>query len=177
MICALAIPLSACSSGSGSSKSTAATTPAAAPASTQSSTPPPSPTSAFSTTADAATVAAVSKAYTTFFDAKQTHAALVADLQNGPKLSDALTQQAQNPTAKTLSAKVTKVTLQNPHVALVTFTLLSNGSVLLANTPGKAVLEDGTWKLAAETFCGLVAATGKIPPICNEFSTVALPTS
>jgi hypothetical protein len=119
----------------------------------------------------------VTKAYTTFFGGTKNPAALIADLQNGPKLSAALAQESSNPTAATLTATVSAVTLLNPHVANVTWTLLSKGSPLLTNTSGQAVLEDGTWKLAAGTFCGLVAASGTVPAACSDTSITGVPSS
>ena len=177
---ALALSLTACSSSG--TKASTSTTPST-PASTSSSAPAPStpapstPTSTAPAPADAATTAAVKKAYATFFGGTKNQAALIADLQNGDKLTAALIQQSKNPVAATLTATVSTVSLENPHVADVTFTLLSKGAPLLSNTPGKAVLVDGTWKLAAETFCGLVAASGTTPAACTDQSVVALPSS
>jgi hypothetical protein len=171
---AITLAATGCSSSGGSA---AKTTPAApttpAPTTSQTSTQPP----AGPAPADAATKAAVIKAYTTFFGGTKSIPALVADLQNGDKLGDALAAQAKNPVAATLTATVSAVTLENPHVANVTFTLLSKGAALLTNTPGKAVLVDGTWRLAADTFCGLVAAAGPVPPSCADTTITALPTS
>jgi len=173
--------MTACSSSGGGNKP--ATTPKTTPVTSSSvaTTPPvsspPASSPAAGTPADAATTAAVTKAYTTFFGGTKDQAALVADLQNGDKLTAALALEAKNPTAATLTATVSKVVLENPHVADVTFTLLSSGSPLLTDTPGKAVLVDGTWKLAAATFCGLVAASGTTPPACTDTTITGLPTS
>jgi hypothetical protein len=184
---AIALAATGCSSSGGSKASTGGsssdttTTSSSAPAPTTSApvdTSAPVSTSApAGTAADAATVAAVTKAYTTFFGGTKDPAALLADLQNGPKLSAALAQEATNPTAATLTATVSAVTLLNPHVANVTWTLLSKGAPLLSNTAGQAVLEDGTWKLAAGTFCGLVAASGTVPAACSDTSITAVPSS
>ena len=178
----LVLTMAACSSsGAKATNSTPPATPTSStPAATSSSAAPTSASAASSSAAapaDAATTAAVTKAYTTFFGGTKNQAALVADLQNGDKLTAALIQQAKNPVASTLTATVSAVSLENPHVADVTFTLLSKGSPLLSNTPGKAVLVGGTWKLAAETFCGLVAASGTTPAACTDQSVVALPSS
>lgn len=176
LVCALA---TACSS-SGGPKSDLKDTPTTSTTATTSTAPATTPaqsTPAGPTPADAATTAAVTKAYTTFFGGTKDPAVLVADLQNGTKLAGPLATEAKNPTAATLTAKVTKVTLENPHVADVTFTLLSSGSVLLADQPGKAVLVDGHWTLAAATFCGLVLASGATPPECSDQSIIGLPTS
>jgi hypothetical protein len=168
--------LAACSS-SGNGGAAASKTPTTA-TSTASSTPAPPPaSSAAPAPADAATKAAVIKAYTTFFGGTTDPAALVADLQNGDQLAAALAQEAKNPTAATLTATVSSVLLANPHVANVTFTLLSKGAPLLKDTPGNAVLENGVWKLAAGTFCGLVAASGQTPAACTDTTITGLPAS
>ena len=184
---AIALAATGCSSsGDGSKTNTGGTssqtsTSSSAPAPTTSapvvSSPPADSSSAAGTPADAATTAAVTKAYTTFFGGTKDPAALIADLQNGPKLSAALAQESSNPTAATLTATVSAVTLVNPHVANETWTLLSKGSPLLTNTSGQAVLEDGTWKLAAGTFCGLVAASGTVPAACSDTSITGVPSS
>jgi hypothetical protein len=174
-----ALALAACSSSGGTKPATSPSSPApttsSSPAPVSSSPVASSP--AAPTPADAATTAAVTKAYTTFFGGTKNPAALVADLQNGDKLSAALATEAKNPTAPYLTAKVSKVVLENPHVADVTWTLLEKGSALLTNTSGKAVLVGGTWKLAAETFCGLVLASGAQAPQCSDTSITGLPTS
>ena len=174
---ALAFAMTACSSSS-PSKATSST-PVSTPAATTSSAPstPAPSTSSSATPADAATTAAVTKAYTLFFGGTKDQAKLVADLQNGDKLIAALIQQSKNPVAATLTATVSAVTLENPHVADVTFTLLSKGAALLKDTPGKAVLVNGTWTLAAETFCGLVAASGTTPAPCTDQTVIGLPSS
>ena len=180
MISALTIAsLAACSSSGGGKEKAAGTTPTPSPSTSSSTAVAPAPvtSTAAPTPADAATTAAVTKAFTTFFGGTKDPTALVADLQNGPQLSAALAQEAQNPTAATLTATVSKVMLANPHVADVTFTLLSKGSPLLKNTPGNAVLENGVWKLAAGTFCGLVAASGQTPAACTDTTITGLPTS
>jgi len=177
---AVVVGLAGCSS-SGNKKpagtSTSPTTSAAAPSSTPASSAASSPAAvtASGSPADAATVAAVTTAYATFFKATNTLAQTEAVLQNGTKLAAALAAQAKNPTAKTLSATVTSVALVNPNVANVIFTLNSNGQPLLKNTPGLAVKQDGVWKLAAQTFCGLAAAAGPAPAACSDTTITALP--
>ena len=167
---AATLTMTACSSSGGATKGKDTPTPTSTAPTTSSAPAGPTP-------ADAATTAAVTKAYTTFFGGTKDPAVLAADLQNGAKLAGPLATEAKNPTAATLTAKVTKVTLENPHVANVTFTPLSSGSVLLADQPGKAVLVNGTWTLAAATFCGLVLASGATPPECSDQSIIGTPSS
>ena len=143
--------------------------PAAAPGTTPLTTPSGSPV-------DSATTAAVSKTYATVYGGTKDLATLVASIQNGDKLSPVLAQALKNPLTAGLTATVSKVTAINPHVVSVTFTLLSHGSPLLANTKGKAVLVSGKWLLAADTYCGLLAASGHLPSQCSP-AVIAIPSS
>jgi hypothetical protein len=127
------------------------------------------------TPADAATTAAVTKAFTTFFGGTTTLEQSVEAVQNGSQLADSLAKQLQNPTAKTLTASVTSVALVNADVASVIFTLNSKGAPLLSNQPGYAVLQNGVWKLAAQTYCGLVSAEGQAPAACGDTKVTNLP--
>ena len=138
----------------------------------------PSPTASTTGPADPAVTAAVTRAYETFFSGNKHPAQALAALQNGDKLVSVLAQSAKNPMSGSITATVSKVVLANPHLALVTFTLLEKGTPLLPNNVGKAVLVGGTWKVAAITFCGLQAATqgNKVPAACTP-GVMALPTS
>ena len=57
------------------------------------------------------------------------------------------------------------VSFTSPTTATVTYSLSFQGTVVEPNATGKAVLQDGTWKVADTTLCGLVALTGntKLP--------------
>lgn len=158
-VAAALILLTACGSGN----------PAAAPGTIPLTAAPGSP-------ADSATTAAVSKAYRTLFGGSKDLATLVSSVQNGDKLSPVFAQALKNPLTVSVTATVSKVTVINPHVASVTFTLLSHGSPLLANTKGKAVLVAGTWRVAADTYCGLLAASGHLPSQCSP-AVIAVPSS
>jgi hypothetical protein len=71
-------------------------------------------------------------------------------------------QQAANASsaAATLPVIHSVKCAKNGKTALVTFDLSFNGTVVpgIITAPGKAVLEKGTWKMAAETMCNLQAA-------------------
>lgn len=149
-----------------------------------SSAPKPSPSGGSTSSSPAPSVltpaatAQIKHAYTTFLGgANKDPQVIPTVLQNADKLTAVIAAQAKNPITAGLSATVSKVTLVNPHLADVTFTLLSKGQPLLSNQVGKAVLVDGTWKVAAYTFCGLASVAGTIPPECKQASVVALPTS
>ena len=170
------VVISGCSS---SAKPTAATTsqsssPAATPSpSTSESTSASASTSAPPSAgqADAATTAAVTRAYTTLFNvsASVTTNEKTAVLQDGPAFATDIASLAASPLTKGLSVSVTGVTLNTPTKATVKFNLLMSGKVLLAGQTGFALLQGGTWKVAADTLCGLLSLQGKgVPPACTS---------
>jgi hypothetical protein len=128
----------------------------------------------------AADVRQIKHAYETFFNGKTAVSTSEALLQNGPKLKATLAAQAKSPTAKVLSAKVTKVARApgnaNPNVAQATFILLQNGQQLLPPTPGYAVLDHGKWKVSAATFCQLLQLQNSAPKQCSKAAITAFPT-
>lgn len=125
--------------------------------------------------ADASTKEAVTTAYETFFDSSTTVARSQAVLQHGASFTKALADEARSSYAEKSSASVSSVTLTGTDVADVKFTIKNNGSPLLADTPGKAVRENGTWKVAAATFCGLLELEGNAPDACKDPKITALP--
>jgi hypothetical protein len=117
--------------------------------------------------------AEITKAYTEFFSSTSPESASV--LQHGRAFTKVLAQQAKAPPVPDLSATVSKIVQQSPDVAAVTFSVLSKGSPLLADTPGYAVRENGTWKVAAATFCALLQLQNSAPAACSDTSITALP--
>ena len=150
------------------------------------SSPPPSTTSPARSSGGsvpaltASDARAITHAYETFFDGSTSVAASEKLLQNGAKLHATLVAQAKSPQAKTLSAKVTKVTRvpgnSNPDVAQAIFTLLASGKPLLPGTSGYAVKVNGTWLVAAGTFCQLLQLQNSAPPQCHDSAFTAFPT-
>jgi len=150
------------SSGGGAGGSSAPGTSAAAP-------------SGSGSPANAATKAAISKAYATFFGTTATLAQSVGALQNGNRFVAAIKKESKNSYAAKSSAKVTSATLVSPHVAAVKFSISSGGQTLLKHSPGFAVEQNGTWKVAAKTFCGLLQLQGDAPNACSDPQVTALP--
>jgi hypothetical protein len=62
--------------------------------------------------------------------------------------------------------KVTKVDLGGDGTATVTYTLSLGKNQLLKDAKGKAVQEDGAWKVGLASFCGLLALQGTTPKAC-----------
>lgn len=123
---------------------TSTPTPAAPPATSAASTTPADPT------------AQITASWEEFFNAKTPNDRRVTLLQNGDAFAAVIQAQSSNPLAASATAKVTKVTLTSPQQAAVTYTILVNGQPALADQQGVAVLESGTWKVSASSFCSLL---------------------
>jgi len=138
------------------------------------------PTSAASSTggavADAATIKDV---YLRFLDLKIPVEQKVDLIQDGTEFLPAMQAEAKNPQAATVSLQVSDVKVTSAKLAEVTYTILVSGSPLLPNQHGYAVNEDGKWKIAGVTFCGLLAAQSPtaIPPVCSKPAATSLPTA
>ena len=158
LVCALAAGVAACSSGSNNSGSGATSAPASsAPASSGGS---------------SAAAAQIATNWTTFFDAKTPVAKRVALLQDGQKFATIIKSQAGGGLAASATAKVTKVTVQSPSQAKVTYSILIGGSPALANRSGVAVKQGGTWKVGLASFCGLLTLenngnSSSLPSVCK----------
>jgi hypothetical protein len=175
------------SSGSGqTSDSSAPATPGSSTAPPATSTPstskavartsaPATPTSAAPPALGAAAVRQIKNAYVTFFDSKTDPVESEKVLQHGDVFKAVLLAQSKTPTAQGLSVTVAKVVPQSAAVAVATFTLISAGQKVLVDTPGYAVREGGTWKVAATTFCGLLKLQSSAPKQCNDAKITAFP--
>jgi hypothetical protein len=164
----LAAAVAACSSSSSpsSSSSTGATSAPAssAPASSSSSTP----ASSSSSTA----VAQITANWEKFFDSSTPVAQKVTLLQNGDTFATAISSLSKLPLTSGLGAKVTNVTVNSATSATVTYNLVASGTSLLSNQTGKAVYQDGIWKVGDASLCGLLHLVpgGTVPAACNSAS-------
>lgn len=139
-----------------------------APSATAPGTPSGSP-------ANAATTAAIRNAYVQLFAPDTPTAESIKVLQDGPKFRAALIAQSKSPLAENSSAKVTRVSLLSSDTAEVSFSILLSGSPILGGQTGYAVRQDGTWKVADKTFCGLLALNGNAPAACKTQAATTLP--
>jgi len=135
----------------------------------------PSSSTASGSSAPPAVRAAISKAYAALFGTKSSLTQSVNSLQHGQKFKSEIVAESKKPAAKGSGAKVTAVTMRSPDVAKVTFTIYSKGSPALPNASGFAVRENGTWKVAAQTFCQLLTLQGNAPSACKDPKITALP--
>jgi hypothetical protein len=166
----LVTAMSACSSGSSSSSSsTAAAAPStAASSSAVSSTPVPSGSSS--------AAAEITANWTTFFNSSTPNSKRVQLLENGSQFSSAITAFAASPLAAAVTSKVDSVSLSSATKAKVKYDLSAMGTTVASGASGTAVLQDGTWKVGDDVFCGLLTEaksagiTIPVPSACSSAS-------
>ncbi|OPC83453.1 hypothetical protein B4N89_23160 [Embleya scabrispora] len=101
------------------------------------------------------------------FDNAQPLDARKAVLENADKMGALVETLANDPLAKSVTSKTTAVKI-NGDTADVTFDILLAGTPALPGQNGKAVKQDGTWKVSLGTVCTLVGALkpGTVAPGC-----------
>ena len=158
---ALALAVAACSSSSSSSSSPAPSS--SAPASS-------APASSAPASGNSAAAAEITANWEKFFNASTPTSERVALLQNGSTFAAAITGLSH--LVSGLGAKVTGVTVTSATTATVTYNLTAGGSSLLPGQTGKAVYEDGVWKVGDASLCGLIKLVpgGSLPAACNSAS-------
>jgi hypothetical protein len=159
---ALAVAITACSSGNGTTTSTPpATTPATSAA----------PGGPASTPANnAATTATIKANWEAFFSASTPTSKRISLLQNGQKFASEI-QALSGGIASAASAKVTSVTLTSPTQATVKYQILLGGvPAPIPTQTGVAVYNNGTWQVGDASFCALLvlANNGKAPSVCSS---------
>ena len=101
-----------------------------------------------------------------FFSGKTPAKRKIALVQDGGAFVTVIQGQssaslAKSSTAKVLSVKVTGVK------AAVTYTVYLAGQAALKGQKGEAFLLGGTWKVGAQSFCGLLSMEGTKLPVCT----------
>ena len=159
---ALALAVAACSSSSSSSSFSSSSAPA--------SSAPASSAPASSASGSSAAVAEITANWEKFFNFGTPTSERVALLQNGSAFSSAISALSKIPLASGIGAKVTSVTVNSATSATVNYNLVSGSSTLLSGQTGKAVYEDGTWKVGDASLCGLfkLVPGGTVPAACNS---------
>jgi hypothetical protein len=167
----LVTAMAACSSGSSSSSSSAAaSTPASTSASaTTSATPAASGGSS-------SAVAEITTNWNAFFNPSTPNSKRVQLLQNGSQFTAAISAFASSPLAAAVTSKVDSVTLSSATAAKVKYDLSAMGTTVATGASGTSVLQDGTWKVGDEVFCGLLTEaksagiTVPVPSACSSAS-------
>ena len=159
---ALGTALAACSSSaSSSSSSTAATTAASTAASSASASSSANTASTPATTGggsatDAAAITAIKANWVKFFSSSTPNSERAALLENGQAFASAIKSFSSSPLASAVTSKVDSVTLHSATQAAVKYDLTAAGQSVASGQTGTAVLQNGTWKVGDDVFCGLL---------------------
>ena len=119
----------------------------------------------------------VSDTFVAFFSAQTPPAQKINLVENSPAFADTINAQAATPLTQGAAATVSKVDLDAPGHATVTYTVLVNGQPVLPDQIGEAVEVDGSWKVSQTTFCELLTLQGNPPPVCGAPATSGAPPS
>jgi hypothetical protein len=155
--------LAACGGGSSSSAKPAS------PSATASA-------SAAEPTSGPAAVAAITANWKTVFNGKAPIPRRLALVQDGSQVAAFVQAQAKTSfgqAATGSTATVSAVTITSPSQATVHWDLLLLGTPLLKNQVGTAIYQDGIWKVAIASFCGLAyleypKGSSKLPAACRS---------
>lgn len=131
--------------------------------------------SAPSASLSAAAQQSIKEAYLAFFDPKSSAEQVAAKVQHGDKFIPEITGLASSQYSSASGVEVTAVSGRSPSVAQVTFTVTVGGQAMLPDVQGYAVLSNGTWTMAAKTFCDLLALDGTKAAACSDPSVTDLP--
>jgi hypothetical protein len=166
----LVTAMSACSSSSSSSSSSAApSTPAASSPSA-----PAATSSAAASGGSSSAVAEITTNWNTFFNSATPNSKRVQLLQNGSQFSSAISAFASSPLAAAVTSKVDSVTVTSATAAKVKYDLSALGTTVANGASGTSVLQDGTWKVGDDVFCGLLSQaksaglTIPVPSACSS---------
>jgi hypothetical protein len=161
--------ISACSSSSSSSSSTAASSSASTSAAATASSSP-------AASATGSAVSQITTNWNKFFSTSTSNSEREQLLENGSQFSAALSAFTSSPLASAVTSKVDSVTVTSPTEATVKYDLSALGATVAKGATGTAVLQDGTWKVGDNVFCGLLSqakAAGlsiPVPSACSSAS-------
>jgi len=157
---AVTAAVAACSSSASSSSSSASTIPVtSASASAPASSAPASSAPATNGGGAAGNVTAITEIkanWVKFFSSSTPNSERVALLQDGQTFAAAIKSFSASPLASAVSSKVDSVTLSSSTQAAVKYDLTAGGTSVASGQTGTAVLQDGTWKVGDDVFCGLL---------------------
>jgi hypothetical protein len=161
-----ALAITACSSGGSSSSSTATSAPATATTSSAATSSAPAGGSA---------VAQITANWEAFFNPATPNSKRVQLLENGSQFASAISAFSASPLAQSVSSKVDSVSVTSATKAKVKYDLTASGTAVATGQTGSSVLQDGTWKVGDDVFCGLLKEGAallniSVPAACNSAS-------
>jgi hypothetical protein len=169
---ALIAAASACSSSSSSSPPAGSSSSPPVASSSPAGSPAPATSAASSTGAPSNAAALITANWEKFFASSTPVSEKAKLLQNGSTFTPAIQSLIQLPLANGIGAKVTAVVVNSATTATVSYDIVAGGSTLLANQTGKAVYQDGVWKVGDASLCDLfkLIPGGSVPSACNSVS-------
>jgi hypothetical protein len=170
----LVTAMSACSSSSSSSSSAAPAS--ASPSAPASSTATAASSSPAASGGSASAVSQITTNWNTFFNSATPNSKREQLLQNGSQFASSLTAFASSPLAAAVTSKVDSVKLTSGTAATVKYDLSALGTTVASGATGSSVLQDGTWKVGDDVFCGLLSQAKSaglsipVPSTCSSAS-------
>lgn len=101
-----------------------------------------------------------------FFSGKTPAKRKIALVQDGGAFAKVIQGQSSDSLAKSSTTKVLSVKVTGVKAA-VTYTVYLAGQAALKGQKGEAFLLGGTWKVGAQSFCGLLSMEGTKLPVCT----------
>ncbi len=98
--------------------------------------------------------------WTAFFKGSTPATEKITLLQNGSDFASFLKAQSKTSTGEAVSVKVTKVNVTSKSSATVTYTIYLGKTPELPGATGKAVYQNGKWKVSDASFCALLSLEG-----------------
>lgn len=130
--------------------------------------PPSLPPAGVQPTDPATATAAIRQAYTTAFTSVpgQNADRVPPGIQDGQQILSAINQARQNfpQAAASITVKTGQLVFTSPTTAALFFTVTYQQGVPYGTKIGQAVLEDGSWLVTKDTYCGLLAFAGATCP-------------
>ncbi len=168
--------LTACSSGSSSSSSSPGSSASAAPPSGITSSAPAAPSSpaAGASGGGSSAVSEITTNWQAFFNSATPNSKRVQLLENGAQFASAIKAFSSSPLAAAVSSKVDSVSLTSDTKATVKYDLSALGQTVASGSTGTSVLQDGTWKVGDDVFCGLLSQASQagitvpVPSACKS---------
>ena len=163
-----ALAITACSSSGSSSSTTATSAPVATTSAATSS-------ATASAAAGGSATAQITANWEAFFNPATPNSKRVQLLENGAQFAAAINAFSASPLAQSVSSKVDSVSVTSSTQANVKYDLSAAGTAVAPGQTGTSVLQNGTWKVGDEVFCGLLKEGAsllsiKIPAACNSAS-------
>jgi hypothetical protein len=121
----------------------------------------------------ASATSAITTNWNAFFSSSTPESKRVQLLQNGSAFASSISSFASTPLAATVTSKVDSVTLRSATQAKVRYDLSAAGTTVANGATGISVLQDGTWKVGDDVFCGLLSRAKKaglsitVPAACS----------